>query len=144
MFSLERVIRKGRLDSYVSKTDTFNPYQKDNEYDWRYEARYGFFTYCDRYSGNNPYNGLEEVFDRKGKRVWVFEYLGTAHESYASEAYDLLKAGRRDGGELFEQGEWRYQWQKEQLKDSILEREECFYGDKQILMQVGNGYVPDE
>lgn len=152
---LMKTLIQGRLDSYVSKTNDYNPYVRSDIYDWYFEKRLGELVFTDAYRGFNPYNGLEYLY-RNGNSIpiWSCGYVGYVnHESKLneSEVYGFLKEGRRKhleecGGKLFSDFDYRrddlrYILIFQEKDNEILEKVDIYHFDRLIAQHIAAGKI---
>jgi hypothetical protein len=95
---LIQVLRYGRLECYVKKSPTNNPYCPGEKYDWEFELSVGQYRFTDSYRGFNPYSGVEYIFEHENPiPLWSCDYVGYANIKLGvreKEIYDFLKKAR--------------------------------------------------
>jgi hypothetical protein len=95
---LIQVLRQGRLECYVKKSPTYNPYCPGEKYDWEFELSVGQYLFTDSYRGFNPYSGVEYVFENENSiPLWSCDYVGYANRKLdlsEKEIYGFLKKAR--------------------------------------------------
>jgi hypothetical protein len=95
---LIQVLRYGRLECYVKKSPTYNPYYPGEKYDWEFELSDGHYRFTDSYRGFNPYSGVEYIFENENPiPLWSCDYVGYANIKLGvseKEIYGFLKKAR--------------------------------------------------
>jgi hypothetical protein len=101
---LIELLRHGRLQCYVKKNPTDNPYSPGKIYDWEFELSFGQYLFTDSYRGFNPYSGVEYIFEKENPiPLWSCDYVGYAYLKFDVEEkaiYGFLKKAR--GSHLIE------------------------------------------
>jgi hypothetical protein len=49
----------GRMECYIKKSPSYNPYTKSDLYDWTFKLETDDLIFTDSYRGFNPYSGVE-------------------------------------------------------------------------------------
>lgn len=134
------IMIKGRMDCYVSKTDSYNPYRISDIYDWSYKLEVNELLYTDSYRGVNPYSGVEYVYEKDNHiPIWSCDYVGYVNHNSSittKEVYHFLKEARGEhlqhcDKDLF----MNYTYKKGKLK-----YESSFEGDVHSILQIENYY----
>ncbi|HBR01011.1 MAG TPA: hypothetical protein DD738_00165 [Ruminiclostridium sp.] len=95
---LMRMLIKGRLECYVKKSSTYNPYTKSVLYDWGFKLQIGDLLFTDSYRGFNPYSGVEYIYENNNNiPIWTCDYVGYVNSCVSGEeVYRLLKEARKN------------------------------------------------
>jgi hypothetical protein len=95
---LIQILRHGRLECYIKKSPTSNPYSPGEKYDWEFEFSFGQYRFTDSYRGFNPYSGVENIFENENPiPFWSCDYVGYADITMGvstKEIYGFLKKAR--------------------------------------------------
>ena len=161
MVSKERlmsILIRGRMESYIKKSPSYNPYVKSVLYDWEFRLTDDDLVFTDAYRGFNPYSGVEYVFEKgKSVPVWSCDYVGYVKENCIvspREIYSFLKKARENhlctcGGNLFtghvyEDGPFIYETFFRGDIYSLLQVENLYYNNVHAARQVSAGRIRSE
>ncbi len=140
---LIKALIKGRLECYIKKSPSYNPYIKSILYDWEFKLEIDDLVFTDAYRGFNPYSGVEYVYDKNSDNpIWFCDYIGYAHQDKdisSQEIYQFLKEGRANHldtckDKLF--SNFAY-------KKDVLKYETSFKRDLNSLLQIENIYYKE-
>lgn len=150
---LLKVLIQGRLDSYVSKNEHYNPYLRSDLYKWHFEKTIAGFRFSDSYRGFNPYGGVEYVYFEAGQLpLWSCDYVGYVIKDIGlkeGEVYHFLKEARGKqlkecNDDFFSDYEYGrddlvYKLLFQERNNEVLEKADIYYRDHLIAQHIASG-----
>ena len=152
---LYRILIDGRQSCYVSKCQTYNPYEKSDIYDWHFEKAIDCYRFTDSYRGFNPYGGVEYIYLLNGSiPIWKCDYVGYVLSNCpvgAHEIYKFLKEAR--GCHLqecrsnlfsdftYNKGLYCYMLKFEENSNGVLEKVDIYYDGLFVAQHIASGQL---
>ncbi len=143
MISQEKLMKaliKGKYESYIKQSSTYNPYSKSVLYDWEFKLPIDDLLYIDYFRGFNPYSGAEYVYEKDNNiPIWSCDYVGYVKQDMdvsAENIYNFLKESR--GNHLLHCNNKLFSNYK--YENNIFQYETYFQGDITSLLQIENFY----
>lgn len=155
---LIKTLIKGRLECYIKKNPSYNPYAQAILYDWEFKLEIDDLVFTDAYRGFNPYSGVEYVYKKNHDiPIWFCDYIGYVNQDInisSGEVYNFLKEGRKkhlddSKDDLFS----NYTYEKDILKyktsftgdlSSLLQIEDIYYKEQLVAKQISAGRLKEK
>lgn len=137
---LMKALIKGKYESYVKQSSSYNPYSKSVLYDWEFKLPIDDLLYIDYFRGFNPYSGVEYIYEKENDiPIWSCDYVGYVKQDIdvsAEEIYNFLKESR--GSHLLHCDNNLFSNYK--YENNTFQYETYFQGDITSLLQIENFY----
>lgn len=152
---LIKALIKGRLECYIKKSPSYNPYTKSILYDWEFKLEMDELIFTDAYRGFNPYSGVEYIYKKNHDiPIWFCDYIGYVNQDMdisSGEIYDFLKEGRKNHLDVCKDDLFsNYNYNKDILKyqttfmgdlSSLLQIEDIYYKEILVAKQISSGRI---